>query len=282
MKFGIFIPNYGSYASRKTIEKIAFNAEKLEFDSIWVSDHIIVPKKFSKLFSNVYEPIATLSYLAAKTENLILGTSVVVLPLRDPVLFAKQIATIDQLTDCEIYLGLGSGWLKEEFDFLGKNFKERGKIMDDEIIMIKNLLTNNVIKINNEEYYFSPISKKRNGPPMLIGGNSRRAMERAAKIAEGWHPIRLKPKEIEKGIRIMQKYSVQRKIVIPRVSIMFKGQNRLQTDNVLASSSRQIMEEFEELNKLGINHIVIDFPVEQQPEKYVEDMKTVKNLTSSF
>ncbi len=82
MKFGIFIPNYGKFASKKMIDTVASNAEKMEFDSIWVSDHIIVSKKLSNLFGTIYEAVSTLAYLSAKVENMILGTSVVVLPLR--------------------------------------------------------------------------------------------------------------------------------------------------------------------------------------------------------
>jgi len=282
MKFGIFIPNYGKFASKKMIDTVASNAEKMEFDSIWVSDHIIVSKKLSNLFGTIYEAVSTLAYLSAKVENMILGTSVVVLPLREPTLFAKQIATIEQFTEKEIYLGVGVGWHKEEFDYLKKEFKDRGKIMDNNIISLKKLFTNqNVKDENNEEFYFSPISKRKGGPPILIGGNSNKAVIRAAKLAEGWHPYKLRAKEIEKKIKILRKNTSFKKAIIPRISITFKSMDKVSINNT-EITIRQLIEELESFNNLGINHIVIDFPVEQEPEKYVEDMKKIKNVISSF
>ena len=120
MKFGVAVPHHGEFANKDSIDKIAEEAEKLEYDSIWVSDHIISPISQGKTYGYIYESLITLSYLAAKTENLKLGTSILVLPLRNPVLVAKQIATLDQLSNGRLIVGLGAGWLKEEFDFLKK------------------------------------------------------------------------------------------------------------------------------------------------------------------
>lgn len=282
MKFGIFIPNYGKFASKKTIDLVATNAEKMEFDSIWVSDHIIISKKLANLFGSIYEAVSTLAYLAGKVENIILGTSIVVLPIRDPTLFAKQIATIDQFTDNEIYLGLGVGWHKEEFDYLKRDFINRGKIMDDNIIQLKNLFSSSNIKDEkNEEYFFSPIPKRKGGPPILIGGNSDKAVKRAAKLADGWHPYRLTSKEIERKLKILQKYSIHKKATIPRINLSFKAGEKVNISGKDATF-RQLIEEFEALSNLGINHIVVDFPVEQEPEKYVESMKKLKSFISSF
>jgi len=128
MKFGVCIPNFGNNANKLTIDKVAESAERFEYDSIWTTDHIIVPKK-ERTYVNTYESISTLAYLSAKTENILLGTSIIVLPLRDPIILAKEIATIDNLSEGRVILGIGVGWLREEFVFLKKDFHNRGKLL---------------------------------------------------------------------------------------------------------------------------------------------------------
>jgi Coenzyme F420-dependent N5,N10-methylene tetrahydromethanopterin reductase and related flavin-dependent oxidoreductases len=208
MKFGVCIPNFGNNANKLTIDKVAESAERFEYDSIWTTDHIIVPKK-ERTYVNTYESISTLAYLSAKTENILLGTSIIVLPLRDPIILAKEIATIDNLSEGRVILGIGVGWLREEFVFLKKDFQNRGKIADEYIKTMKEIWIKEEIeyKIDEETVNFVSLPKPIKIPKILIGGNSKRAIKRAAKIGDGWFPVGMHYDDIRKGREILNKLS---------------------------------------------------------------------------
>ncbi|NIT13491.1 MAG: LLM class flavin-dependent oxidoreductase, partial [Candidatus Dadabacteria bacterium] len=123
MKIGIAIPNFGKFASKENITRIALAAQEHEFDSLWLSDHIVMPNSHKGFGNNFYEPVATLAYLSSITQTITLGTSIIVLPYRNPVALAKSIATIDQLSDGRLIMGVGAGWLKEEFHALGADYE---------------------------------------------------------------------------------------------------------------------------------------------------------------
>jgi alkanesulfonate monooxygenase SsuD/methylene tetrahydromethanopterin reductase-like flavin-dependent oxidoreductase (luciferase family) len=127
MKFGINLPHFATFPSKAAILAVAKRAEELGYDSIWVTDHIGVPEPHIARFGAVfYEPLAVLAYVAAHTSKIRLGTSVLILPYRNPLFVAKAIATIDQLSDGRVIFGAGTGWCPEEFEALAVPFKERG------------------------------------------------------------------------------------------------------------------------------------------------------------
>ena len=152
MKLGITVPNYGKFADRESILVISTAAEKLGYDSLWVSDHVVLPTDH-KGFGNVfYDPLVSLSYIAQKTDRIKLGTSVMVLPYRNPVVLAKQISTIDVLSGGRVIIGIGSGWLREEFETLGVNYSERGKITDEYLEIIQELYTKELPEFNGRYF----------------------------------------------------------------------------------------------------------------------------------
>lgn len=289
MKFGVAVLHHGEFANKDSIDKIAEEAEKLEYDSIWVSDHIISPISQGKTYGYIYESLITLSYLAAKTENLKLGTSILVLPLRDPVLVAKQIATLDQLSNGRLIVGLGAGWLKEEFDFLKKDFKERGKKMDEYIVMMKKLWSEGTIKQKNEkeiEYYFEPKPLQKGGPKILIGGNSKKAIIRATRLGDGWNPVALSPSILEKKLSLLRKLSDARKMVFLRIGVLPDITHALKTIKTeqsyyLSGSLREIAEDLEKYYKLNVDHIIAYFG-SVKIESYLERMKKFRDIMRSF
>ncbi len=201
MNFGITVPNFGKFADRESILDISIAAEELGFDSLWVSDHVVLPKNH-KGFGNVfYDPLVTLSFIAQKTKSIKLGTSVIVLPYRNPVVLAKQISTLDALSEGRVVFGVGAGWLKEEFEALGASYAERGQITDEYLEIIKELYTNDSPSYKGKNYKFSDISfypkpVQKPYPPIWVGGNSRNALKRAVKYGSGWHVVGSTPKEI--------------------------------------------------------------------------------------
>jgi alkanesulfonate monooxygenase SsuD/methylene tetrahydromethanopterin reductase-like flavin-dependent oxidoreductase (luciferase family) len=115
--FGLNLPNYSSLGNRESMIAIAESAEELGYSSLWTSDHILIPKDLPEPFGNLLETFTTLSYLAARTETIQLGTGVLVLPQRDPLLVAKQAATLHHLSAGRFTLGLGVGWIAKEYRF---------------------------------------------------------------------------------------------------------------------------------------------------------------------
>jgi probable F420-dependent oxidoreductase len=288
MKFGVCIPNFGNNANKLTIDKVAESAERFEYDSIWTTDHIIVPKK-ERTYVNTYESISTLAYLSAKTENILLGTSIIVLPLRDPIILAKEIATIDNLSEGRVILGIGVGWLREEFVFLKKDFQNRGKIADENIKTMKEIWMKEEIeyKIDEETVNFVSLPKPIKIPKILIGGNSKRAIKRAAKIGDGWFPVGMHYDDIRKGREILNKLSPYSKPIFLRIlvnvggrKIMYKGTTgELRVS--LGGSDSEIINDLEKYKKSGVIHVACWFG-EVNVEEFIERMRKFKEIINVF
>src|SRR5271165_1374545 len=131
MHFGIHLPHAGERATAALIRRFALQAEALGFADVWVSEHIILPRTQFPRKLPFYEPVLTLTWVAAVTERVRLGTSVLVLPMRHPIPQAKQLATLQNLSDGRLILGAGVGWLAPEFAALGAPFHQRGRRMDE-------------------------------------------------------------------------------------------------------------------------------------------------------
>lgn len=201
MKFGIALPNYGKYAGRKSILELSLAAEEYGFDSIWVSDHLVVPTNHKGFGSVFFDPIITLSYIASKTKNIKLGTSVIVLPYRNPVTFAKSVSTLDVLSDGRVILGIGAGWLEDEFKALGVNYKEKDEIVNEYIEIIIELFQKESPEFNGKYFVFKDINFypkpiRKPFPPIWIGGSSKNAIRRAVNYG-GWHAVGLTPDVIK-------------------------------------------------------------------------------------
>ena len=169
------------------------------FKSIWATDHIIVPQKFEIPYGDLYEIIVTLSYISAITKKIVLGTSVMVLPLREPNLVAKQIATLDTLSNGRAVLGIDVGWMDKEYQQIGVDFHNRGKIIDNSITKLKQFWN------GIDEFVSRPNAIQKNGIPIFIGGNSKRAIIRAATKGDGWFPVGLSPTELEQSLLELKK-----------------------------------------------------------------------------
>src|SRR5580693_3841334 len=185
MQFGIHLPHVGRKAAPDAIRRAAVQAEELGFDDVWVSEHIIVPKDATYPPSaSFYDPVLTLTWAAAFTQRVRLGTSVLVLPMRHPLPLAKELATLQNLSKGRLILGAGVGWLEAEFDALGVPFKERGRRMDEGIAMMKAVWNEDPVTFA-AKYIPAIIKDMRTQPrpvkpiPIWIGGSSDAAMNRA-------------------------------------------------------------------------------------------------------
>jgi probable F420-dependent oxidoreductase len=198
MQLGIHLPHIGRKASPENIRRVAVQAEQLGLDDVWVSEHIIVPKDCAYPPSpNFWDPVLTLTWAAAATSRVRLGTSVLVLPLRHPLPLAKELATLQNLSGGRLILGAGVGWLEQEFDALGVPFKQRGRRMDEGIAMMRAVWSQDPVTFE-AKWISARIETMRSRPqpivpiPIWIGGSSDAAIRRALRL-DGWHGSRVAP-----------------------------------------------------------------------------------------
>lgn len=218
LKFGIHLPNIGPFASSDSIRAVAKESEELGYDSVWANDHVVWDRPHQERVLlcgskesfrlrpkpvNVYDSISTMAFVAGITERLAIGPMVLQLPLRNPVILAKQTATIDDLSGGRLVLNIGLGTWEKEFASVGVPWKERSAIADESLQVLKILWSQTNATFSGRYFAFSdvelfpkPVQKPH--PPIGIGGNSRAALRRACKYGEIWAPgIGTMPIEIE-------------------------------------------------------------------------------------
>jgi len=193
MKFGYILPNFGDKISPQELLRIAKVCEEEGYDSVWATDHVIMPVELRDPYGELLEPVTTLSFVAGVTTRLRLGTSVVVITQRNPVLVAKQAATLDVFSGGRLILGLGAGWAEQEFGFLNMPFAKRGKVFDESISLMKALWSQDTVNFQGDFYkikdaVFLP-KPVRKDIPVWIGGNGATAVRRASTLGDGWHPV---------------------------------------------------------------------------------------------
>lgn len=192
MHLGVILPNYGSASSPAEIRRVAELAVELGYDSIWTTEHIIVGPEGVDPYGRVYDPLVTLGWLAGLTESIGLGTSIVLAPLHNPIHLAKEVATLQELSGGRLVLGLGLGWHRDEFEFMGVPFAGRGR-RTDEAIEIMRALWRGDADFDGELWSFHDATAEPNPSPppeIWIGGSSDRAIRRALEQGDAWHPSR--------------------------------------------------------------------------------------------
>lgn len=207
MRIGVCIPQAGPYVDLVVQRRLATEIEGLGFDSLWVSDHVIVPAGERYIPEDMLEPLALLSWLASATSRLTLGVSVLVLPYRDPVFTAKFLSSVDVLSGGRLVLGVGAGWLEKEFEALSAPYAERGPMTDEYLRVVRNLWETDTSSFSGrwkryeDMRMFPKASPARTGTiPVLVGGNADPSIRRAAELGDGWHPINQSPDELRASI----------------------------------------------------------------------------------
>lgn len=296
MRFGACIPHYGVPASKKAISDFCKLAEQLMFDSVWTTDHLAVSRKYADPYGNIFESLVTLTFAAAATQHIKLGTSIIVLPMRDPILFAKQVASADALSDGRMILGLGAGWMEDEFATFKSNYSERGKIMDEQIRLLRVLWTEDEPRFDGRFFRVTdavtlPKPVQKNGPPIWIGGSSSAALRRVARLGDGWHPVGLSPDEIVAGKRTLESFTKgDRDIVITaRLPVEISesapttyAQSSGEQAYMLGGSRQQIVKELEAFREAGLDHLVCFFG--NKPYEFVDSQarQFAKDIIPSF
>jgi probable F420-dependent oxidoreductase len=270
MKVGICVPNYGETCSVEALRTVATEAETLGYDSLWCTDHILMPKNSGTPYERIFESVTTLAYLAAATKRLRLGISSLITPMRNPVIVVKQLATIDNLSNGRLILATSVGWNETEFSHLGSNFHTRGKRLDESIRLYRDLwagrnrFESSTLRQKFHDAVFEP-------PPvqqkltLWIGGSSRAAMKRAASLGDAWHP-NVQP--LEKFAKLVSEFresfpeSKKREICV-RIGLNSKADRSEYTSplgekRIMLSSNRvENRNTMKQLESLGVSYAVV-------------------------
>jgi len=203
VRFGYILPNYGDKISAQQLVEMSKTCEEAGFDSVWATDHIIMPTELKEPYGQLIEPLITLASIAAATDRLCVGTSCIVLAQRNPILLAKQAAALDVFSKGRVILGFGAGWAEPEFRFLNADFAKRGKVMDESIRLMKALWKDDVVNFEGDFFRVKDalfLPKPVNGDiPVWIGGNGPTAIRRTIRLGDGWHPVGPEVERFRKG-----------------------------------------------------------------------------------
>ena len=208
MKFGIRYCNTGRYVDPAQAIELVQAAEAAGFELAWTVEHTIIPRSYDSPYpytqdgkipgvredTSLPDPQIWLAYVAARTTNINLATGILILPQHNPVICAKQVATLDHMSGGRVILGIGVGWLKEEFDALGVPFEERGARTDDYIRALRTLWSQDVASYQGKYVSFHDVYMRpkpvRREVPIIIGGDSKPAAMRAGRLGNGYFPAR--------------------------------------------------------------------------------------------
>jgi probable F420-dependent oxidoreductase len=215
VRVGVSLPNVGLDHGKETVLPVAEAADRLGFDSVWTAHHVTLPYERASKYPYGHsgtevamspgmqwlDPLVTLSLVAAVTDRVGLGTSVLVLPYRNPVNLAAEVAALDVLSDGRFVLGVGAGWMEEEFRVLGIDPNERGARTDEHIEALRILWTEDPASFQGrftafENIVLATTPRTEGGPPVWVGGNTGVALRRALRLGDGWHGFEVYPEDM--------------------------------------------------------------------------------------
>ena len=281
MQIGCHLPVYGPAATREVLLGFARRMESLGYDSLWASDHVVIPYAIASRYpynptgdfplaptTSFLEPLVALGLVAAVTERVQLGTTVLVLPHRHPVLAAKMLATLDHLAPGRVILGAGVGWMKEEIELFGVPYKQRGAWSDEAIRVMKACWRDERVSHRGEFVRFEGLGvapKPAQGTiPIWIGGHSPRALRRVAELGDGWHAAFPTAAKIKAGIAELAKAC--RQVGRDLGSLTISARIGLPAREDAAALVREIAE----LAELGVSHLILESRVRD-----LEDMTAI-------
>ncbi|MEZ5817372.1 MAG: LLM class F420-dependent oxidoreductase [Hyphomicrobiaceae bacterium] len=289
MRYGFYLPTRGPLANRHDLSAILQAAERLGFHSAMVADHIILPTKIESQYpytvkgnfvsqSECFEQLSLMAFVAGRTEKLRIVSSVMIVPHRNPVFNAKALATIDVLSGGRLTVGVGVGWLEEEFKALqAADFKHRGAVTDEYIDIFRKLWTGKPVAYEGRFYSFDevvcdPKPIQANGPPIWIGGHSGPALRRVARLGDGWHPVGataaspLPPEEMRQKLGEIERMMTAAGRDFSQLEVSYKapiydggvpppGEAR----RLFTGGPSAALEDIAKFENLGVDELVFDF-----------------------
>lgn len=270
MRYGLNLLNFGPGASASSIGRWGRLAEDAGFSFLTISDHVAVTEDvFVEYQTPFYDPLIALAYLAASTERVRLGTSVLVLPYRHPLLTARSAANIDRLSGGRLFLGIGVGWAREEFEALGVGFAARGRRSDEYLDVMRRCWAEEKVSHDGEfcsfkDVHTGPLPVRPGGIPIWVGGESEVAIRRTVWRGDVWHPLRpvagwLEREGLPALTRAAAEHGRKAPPVVPRILLEITSTTVPEDARPLGrGTTDQIRADLEALAELGIDEVLID------------------------
>ena len=284
MRYCIALPNYGALAGPENLLRLARRAEDCGVDSVWVSDHVIIPEHAASIYpydpspqpspallqrlEQFYDALTTLAFVAGATTRVRLGVSVYVVPIRNPILTAKIVASLDALSRGRVIFGCGVGWLREEFDALHAPFDDRGARTDEYLRICQALWTQDAVAPPGPLYAAAavrarPKPHQQPYPPIWIGGNSDAALRRTVRLGSGWHPIDLSPVAIASKRAVLRDLCDAAGRDPAEITISMRGTLRFTTGEMqsrtpLAGTPQKIRDDVAAYAAAGVEYLVLN------------------------
>ncbi|KAB2346091.1 LLM class flavin-dependent oxidoreductase [Actinomadura rudentiformis] len=259
MLLGVNVPNFGPGTDPAMLRSWAQTIEGMGFGLLMVSDHVAVTPDVAEQYpAPFYEPFTTLSYLAGVTSRVQLGTTVLIVPYRHPLLIARMAANLNQLSGGRLVLGVGVGWARQEFEALGVPFERRGRLTDEHLQAVRAAW--------DDEYDY------RSGPlPIWVGGNSDAALRRAVRLGDAWHPLRFTLPWLDEALERLEAIAGEEGKPVPplapRICLRLTGTPVTGADRKAGEGTiDQVMDDLEHLRRLGARTVLLD-PFNGDPDE---------------
>lgn len=294
MDIGVHLPQLGRGATRSALKEFCAEAERLGVHSGWVSDHIAWPADISSKYPYTddgsfpapnsmawLEPIGTLLFVAAITEKMMLGQTVLIMGYRPPVQTAKLIATLDVLSEGRAILGAGIGWMREEFEVLGMPFDHRGKRADEQLEIFEKLFTHETPTYDGEYYSFPPIKFEPKPVqariPVWIGGASEPAYRRTARFGDCFHaafePVDRVAEEWERVLELTAEAGRSASDMQLSIRLYLDPASNMKPALSIAGSAEQMIDTMSQWKAIGADHILVDITAPGGPSARLEAMQ---------
>jgi probable F420-dependent oxidoreductase len=297
VRFGFYLPTRGRTAEPQAIEAMVAHGEALGFTSVVIADHLVFPVTIHSEYpytvsgafpgqGDALDQLSLMAFVAGKSRRLRLISSVMILPHRNPVVTAKMLATIDVLSGGRVTVGVGVGWLREEFQALGApDFDRRGAVSDEYLRIFKTLWTEDPASFRGEFYRFEalrclPHPTQKPHPPIWVGGHSKLALRRVARLGDGWHPVGatpavpLRPPEMRASLDELRRLTETERRDFSALTISFKaplydpgqGVEGGADRRPFTGSTQAIADDIGIYAGLGVSELIFDFRAETLTE----------------
>ncbi len=270
MDYGLVLPSIGDASSRDGIAAAAELAEEHGFTDVWGTDHVLVDQSAADDYGRTYEILTTLAWVAGRFEGVRGGASVVIAPMRNAVLLAKELATLDDLSGGRLIVGLGAGWSVPEFGNLGMSdrFHLRGPYLEETIRLCRHLWSGSREPFAGrfhqlDDFVFGPLPPQGEGLPIWVGGRSERALQRVGRLADAYHASATSPAAFGERIPVVRAAAESAGRPMPRLS----GRARVELGSdgppgfyTMHGGPDEVADEIRAFAAAGVDHLALAFP----------------------
>lgn len=268
MDYGLCLPNFPDGASREGMEAGAETAERLGWSTVWTTDHVLVAAQDTDDYGRIYEAILSLAWIGAKYHRIRLGTSVIVVPQRNAVLLAKELATLDALSGGRVVAGVGVGWSEPEFGNLGvsDHYHVRGAYLDETIRLWRHLWSGSTEPFDGrfhplDDFAFGPLPDQGAALPIVIGGRAEAALRRVGTLGDGYHSSATSPAKYAERLPIIRGAAEAAGRPMPSLSARVRVEFGESTNDSYAmrGTAEEIASEARAFADLGVSHLALWF-----------------------